>query len=202
MHHIGAILPIHIHLQRLSINAAIRFRTLPFNSQVLARTPSNWEEHSPSVPIPLPHPHSSNSKPATIIHHLTRLTDPSSERLFPYFTPPWSHQNPWNNRLSKTLPNPRMSQRDRLTYIRSTKTRINNLSQDPSSLLVFTDGSRRPFSGHRRTGAGYAAFVEGQEIRTGCWGLGKRAGIYDAEMFALAGGANAAANILTQRPQL
>ncbi|KIK44652.1 hypothetical protein CY34DRAFT_10887 [Suillus luteus UH-Slu-Lm8-n1] len=82
MHHIGAILLIHILLQRLSMNAAIRFRTLPFSSQVLARAPSDWEEHSLSVPIPIPTVTALKSKPLTIIHHLASLTTPTAEHLF------------------------------------------------------------------------------------------------------------------------
>lgn len=202
MHHIGAILPIHILLQRLSMNAAIRFRTLPFSSQVLARTPSDWEEHSLSVPIPLPTVTASKSKPLTIIHHLASLTTPTAERLFPYHTPPWSRHHPWDNRLRKTIPNPQMTQRERMEYIRSVKTRIHNTLQDPTTLLVFTDGSRHRASGQRRTGAGYVAFLEGHEVRTGCWGLGKRAGVYDAEMFALAGSAGAMTHILAQNPHI
>ena len=155
-----------------------------------------------NVPIPLPSVASSKSKPATIIHHLTSLTSPTAERLLPYYTPPWSRHHPWDNRLCKTIPNPRMTQRERLAYIRSIQTRISDFHQDPTSLLIFTDGSRHRALGHRRTGAGYAAFLEGREIRTGSWGLGKRAGIYDAEMFALAGSAGSVTQILTQNPHI
>jgi len=202
MHHIGTILPIHIILQCLSTNTATRLRTLPVSSQVLMHAPPNWEEHSSSVPIPLPNVVSSKSKPATIIHHLTSLTDPTAECLFPYYTPPWSCQHPWGNRLCKTIPNPQMTQRECMEYIRSLKNRINGFHQDSTTLLIFTDGSRRRASGHRRTGAGYTAFLEGHEVRTGSWGLGRHAGIYDAEMFALAGSAGAAARILTQCPHI
>jgi len=202
MHHIGAILPIHILLQRLSTNAAIRLRTLPFSSQVLARAPPEWEEHSLSVPIPLPAAITSKSKPLTIIHHLASLTNPNAERLFPYHTPPWSRHHPWGDRLRKTIPNPQMTQRERLEYIRSIKTRIDNVLHNPATLLIFTDGSRRRASGRRRTGAGYVIYLEGREIQKGCWGLGKRAGIYDAEMFALAGSAGAVTHILAQNPHI
>jgi len=55
-------------------------------------------------------------------------------------------------------------------------------------------------SGRRYTGVGYVAF--GDEIRTGCWGSGKRAGIYDVEMFALAGSTGAVTHILAQNPHI
>ncbi|KAG2753252.1 hypothetical protein P692DRAFT_201862496 [Suillus brevipes Sb2] len=55
---------------------------------------------------------------------------------FPYHTPPWSRHHPWDNRLRKTIPNPQMTQRERMEYIRSIKTRIHNTLQDPTTLLT------------------------------------------------------------------
>ncbi|KAF8632119.1 hypothetical protein AX17_004922 [Amanita inopinata Kibby_2008] len=49
LHHISAILPIHIFLEKLSNNAALCLHRLPCLSQVLARTPSSWEEHNPDL---------------------------------------------------------------------------------------------------------------------------------------------------------
>jgi ribonuclease HI len=91
-----------------------------------------------------------------------------------------------------------MTQCKHMEYIRSIKNCINGSYQDSTTLLIFTDGSRCHASGHRHTGAGYTAFLESREVRTGSWGLGRCAGIYDAEMFALAGSAGTAARILTQ----
>jgi ribonuclease HI len=85
-----------------------------------------------------------------------------------------------------------------MEYIRSVKSCIHNKLQDPTTLLVFTDGSRHRASGQCLTGAGYVAYVEGREVQAGCWGLGKRAGVYDTEMFALAGSAGAVTHILAQ----
>ena len=73
---------------------------------------------------------------------------------------------------------------------------------EESTLLIFTDGSRLPCCGHKRAGAAYAAFHKGSQVYSGAMGLGKRAGIYDAKMLALAGGARAAATFVKNYPLL
>jgi ribonuclease HI len=80
------------------------------------------------------------------------------------------------------------------TAARVLKSRLDTLAQDPTALTIFTDGSRRHVNGRRRTGAGFAAFSRGAEVRAGRWGLGRRADNYDAEMYALAGAGKAAAD--------
>ncbi|KAI0308983.1 hypothetical protein OF83DRAFT_1022112, partial [Amylostereum chailletii] len=201
MHHIGAILPIPHLLQRLSTNAAIRFRTLPYSSQVLARTPPTWAEHSPNVPVPLFFPNSVKNPP-TIIYRLANLMHPKSEHILPYYTPPWSRRHSWGPRLITTVPSPKATRRVRAEYVDKLKARLKGFARDPTTLVIFTDGSRRRANGHRRTGAGYVAYIGMDEVRAGRWGLGRRAGTYDAEMLALSGGAAAAVNLLTQHPHL
>lgn len=56
------------------MNVAIRLHSLPLTSQVLARTPPNWNAHNPSIPVPLPKTLLPASPPLTIIHCLTKLT--------------------------------------------------------------------------------------------------------------------------------
>ncbi|KAI0316461.1 hypothetical protein OF83DRAFT_1047791, partial [Amylostereum chailletii] len=201
MHHIGAILPIPHLLQRLSTNAAICFRTLPSSSQVLACTPPTWVEHSPDVPVPLFTPNTVRNPP-TIIYHLANLIHPDSERTFPYYTSPWSRRHTWGARLITTVPSPKATRREHGKYIDKLKARLRGLSRDRTTLVIYTDGSRRRASGHRRTGAGYVAYIGMDEVKAGRWGLGRRAGIYDAEMLALSGGAAAAVSLLAQHPHL
>jgi ribonuclease HI len=204
MHYIGAILPIPYLLQRLSRNAAVRLQTLPHSSQVLARLPPSWEEHCVDVPVPIPHSPSASKVPPTIIHHLASLSHPQSERLIPYFTPPWEKKNTFNGRLVINVPSLSSSRSDRDEHVTNLKIRLQTIQADPTVLTVFTDGSRRRPVGkrHCRTGAGYIAYVKGKEIRSGSWGLGHRAGIYDAEMLALAGSAAAAVEIQSHCPEL
>ncbi|VDB84849.1 unnamed protein product, partial [Peniophora sp. CBMAI 1063] len=176
MHHLGAILPIHILLKQLSHNAAIRLRTLPRTSQVLRRTPRTWDESDPHCPVPLPNTVKDPS--ATIIHHLASLTSANAEQIIPYHDPPWSRHHNWGDRLLVTLPERDADERRRALYVRDVRVRIDDYSHDPRTIVVFTDGSRRRVDGHRhrRTGAGFVIFRNGQEIRAGKRCLGRRAG--------------------------
>ena len=79
-------------------------------------------------------------------------------------------------------------------YVEAVQDRISTLTSVPNSLVIFTDGSRRRVQDHRRTGAGYVAYTLGREVRSGQWGMGRRAEVYDAEMLALAGAAMFAAD--------
>jgi ribonuclease HI len=193
MHHIASIIPIPHLLPRLSTSAAIRFHTLPSSSQVLRRTPKSWRQHDPEVPVLLPPLLSSPRNPATIIHRLAALTHPNTERTIPYQTPPWQRNHPWGERLQVSMPSRRKktssSSEANDDYTKLIRTRISEMNRDPKVLVIFTDGSRRCIDGHRRTGAGYAAYTAGQEIRAGCWSMGRRAEVFDAEMLALAGAA-------------
>ncbi|KAI5895950.1 uncharacterized protein SCHCODRAFT_02568053 [Schizophyllum commune H4-8] len=191
MHHIAAIVPIPHLLRRQSENATTRLRTLSTNSQVLARTPSSWEEHSPSVPFPVRPQNESSSKPPTIIHRLPNLTHPDSERLFPYNTTPWDRHHPWGARLDTQFHRHRLSPQDRAGYIRSVRHRILALNANATALTVYTDGERKPVNGRRRTGVHPARIP-----------LGRCAGIYDAEMWALAAGAARTRDLLSQHPHL
>ncbi|KAL1738828.1 hypothetical protein HDZ31DRAFT_13221, partial [Schizophyllum fasciatum] len=203
MHHLRAILPIP-HLLRLqSANAAARLRTLPPSSQVLMRTPSSWEEHSPYAPFPLSKCSESTSKPPTVIHHLANLSHPNAERLMPYHTAPWERHHRWGTRLAIHVPpQGRLPPDERANYIRAARQRAASLNTDGTALVLYTDGSRKPVNGRRQTGAGLAAVHNGREIHSARIPLGRRAGVYDAEMWALAAGAQYAHNLLTDLPHL
>ncbi|KAF8623926.1 hypothetical protein AX17_007254 [Amanita inopinata Kibby_2008] len=203
LHHISAILPMHILLEKISDNAALRLRRLPRHSQVLARTPSNWEEHNPDLFVNAPDP-SNPKKPNTIIQHLAAKTSPKAERLLPYFTPPWERTHKWGPRLSVNVPEPFGSKRERDQYTKNLCTRLETETRNTNTLIVYTDGSRRrdPSSSHRCSGAGYTILLLGQNIKQGKWGLGRRAGIYDAELLAMAGGMGAAAELARSNPQI
>ena len=203
MHHIGAIVPIPFLLQRLTTNAATRLLTLPASSQVLARLPPEWPEHSDAPPVPLPHTLMSRSKtPPTIIHHLATLTHPESEHTIPYYSPPWNSKPNWGPRLTTLAPPNAASDDERKEYITQIQTKIHSISTSFSTLSIFTDGSRKLHRNKTRTGAGYVLLCQGQEVSAGRRGLGKRANVYDAEMLALAGAATAALEYVQQHPQI
>ncbi|KAF8638977.1 hypothetical protein AX17_001809, partial [Amanita inopinata Kibby_2008] len=159
LHHISAILPIHIFLEKLSNNAALCLRHLPRLSQVLACTPSSWEEHNPDLYVNAPDP-TNPTKPHTIIQHLAAKTSPKAERLMPYHTPPWERAHKWGS------------------------------------------CRRDPFTSHQWSGAGFTTLLHGQNIKQGKWGLGRRAGIYDAELLAMAGGMGTTAELAHSNPQI
>ena len=201
MHHIGAILPIPHLLRKLSANAAIRFRRLPSSSQVLARAPPSWGYPQPAGYVPSL-PDLSRSKPTTIIHHLASMTNPDAERIFPYHAPPYKHRPAWGDRLTKRIPPPSADPNERAGFIRSIHRSINTANLDPSSIIIYTDGSRHKAHGRRRTGAGYTVHHLGTPIHRGQLGLGKRAGVYDAEMFALASASASLPALIATHPEV
>jgi ribonuclease HI len=73
---------------------------------------------------------------------------------------------------------------------------------NPQSLVIFTDGSRLKDGERSRAGAGAAAYLNGEAIREEKWHLGKKAGIYDAEMAGLAGAARHIGEIIEEHPQI
>jgi hypothetical protein len=116
---------------------------------------------------------------------LASLTDPEGERVLPYSAAPWETGNRWGDRLTfDAFVSP--SKQAKAQRVAEVKRVEREAARDPSRLLVFTDGSRHAPRRHKRTGAAYTIYHMGQEIATGSFGLGRRSGVYDAEMLALA----------------
>ncbi|KAL1700028.1 hypothetical protein EV121DRAFT_165562, partial [Schizophyllum commune] len=118
-------------------------------------------------------------------------------------TAPWERQHPWGDRLSTQVPRPgRSSNEERSAYLRMARRRIASLEANARAITIYTDGSRKRVHGHKRTGAGLVAFSHGHEIHAAHIPLGRRAGVYDAEMWALAAGAAFANQHLSQHPHI
>jgi ribonuclease HI len=195
LHHLGSILPLPHLLNQISLRAAVCIHTLPLSSQIHPRLPASWSPHASDPPVPLPPPlYSSTRSPPTIIHHLASLTSPQAKRTLPFYTPPWLRKHPWGDRLTINLPSTKPSKAEVDRYSRDLKSQLEKLGQKPEALTIYTDGSKCRSNGRRRTGAGFAAYSLGMEVRTGRWGLGRRADNFDAEMFVLAGASAAAAD--------
>ncbi|KAI0056318.1 hypothetical protein BV25DRAFT_1774172, partial [Artomyces pyxidatus] len=188
MHHIAAILPIPHLLKKLTTNAAVRLRTLPGNSQLLSRLPAVWDPPppSPSLPtLPTPAAHSAK-KPHSNLWHLAALTDAHGERLIAYTLAPWERGNKWGDQLTfdPTVPSSAEGKRAAVASIKSLEA---ELADNDNVIAVFTDGSRHAASGGKiKSGASYTIFHKGLEVARGQFGLGRKAGVYDAEMLALA----------------
>jgi ribonuclease HI len=202
LHHLTSILPIPHLLHQISARAAIRIHTLPTTSQIHPRLPASWNLQTSDPPVLLPPPlYASSRSPPTIIHHLASLTSPQAERTFPFHTPPWLRHHPWGDRLTIITPPSQISKADVDKYARDLKSHIAELDRKPNALTIYTDGSKRRSNGRRRTGAGYTAYFQGAEVRSGRWGLGRRADNFDAEMYALAGASAAATDWHRLHPQ-
>jgi ribonuclease HI len=174
---------------------------LPLSSQIHSRLPASWNLQTPEPLVLLPPPlYSSPQSPPTIIHHLASLTSPQSKRTLPFHTPPWLRKHPWGDRLTVITPPSQKSKAEVDRYTRDLKSHLAKLGQQPEALTIYTDGSKRHSNGRRRTGAGYVAYSQGTEVRTGRWGLGRRADNFDAEMYALAGAGAGAADWHRQHP--
>jgi ribonuclease HI len=200
LHHLGAVLPIPLQLEKISHKAAIRLRTLPHSSQLVRRLPSTFGPvpDSPLAQIRLRQENAQH--PPAIIHHLASQISPELETTQPYHTLPWKAAHSWGARLTVSIPDAGASQTAKDAYIRGLKSKISQA--DPATLLLFTDGSRRRAGEHRATGAGYSAFRNGREIHTGKWGLGRKSNVYDGEMLALAGAAFRATEIVHAHPTI
>ncbi|KAG8696018.1 hypothetical protein FRC09_008793 [Ceratobasidium sp. 395] len=190
MEHAASILPIPLTLRRLSENVAHRLRTLPPASQVAKRLPADWDTHDNQVP----HPRQPNPNQPTIVYRLASLSHPDAEPIMPYLSPPWERPHPWGNRLVAHFPSSSASRDARNAHIQQTKARIRSAEQD-GSLVCFTDGSERIQAGIRRVGAGLHITQNGQELKSQSIGLGRKATVFDAEMWALAVAARAANNL-------
>jgi ribonuclease HI len=109
-------------------------------------------------------------------------------------------KHPWGDRLTVSTP-PQSNKAEIDRYSRDLKSYLGKIERQSNALTIYMDGSKRRSNGRRRAGAGFAAFSLGTEVRTGQWGLGRRADNYDAEMFALAGASAAASDWIRLHPQ-
>jgi hypothetical protein len=183
LHHIAAILPIDLFLQRTPNTAAVCLRTLPRTSQPLLRLGAEWEPIRADLPVRLTQ-RTRTSNHSNLLRLASR-TNADGERLIPYSAAPWEVGNPWQDRLSfdAHVPSSKQAKAQRAAEVKKFE---REAARDPSRLVVFTDGSRHTPRRHKRTGAAYAIYHMGREIATGSFGLGRKAGVYDAEMLALA----------------
>ncbi|QRV95516.1 Reverse transcriptase from mobile element jockey protein [Ceratobasidium sp. AG-Ba] len=188
MEHVASILPIHVALQRLSENAAVRLRRLPNQSEVAKRLPSTWDTHDPECPQP-------PAGSSTIIHEIASYSDPRAEFTIPYLAPPWELPHPWPNRLDVLAPPADASLEERQEYLVAAKARLHSANTD-GTILAYSDGSKRVFRGVRKVGSGFTVHRFGEEISTGMLSLGPRTDVYDAEMMALAISAKRVAHLV------
>lgn len=194
LHHITSILPIDLHLSRTLETAAIRLRTLPRSSQPLLRLPAAWDPQQGHIPVSFAP--RKETAPHSNLLRLAARTDPAGERLQPYTLSPWERGNSWGERLvlnGKVPSTPEL----KIKRIAEVEGDVATASRCQDHLVVFTDGSRHaPHRRQKYTGAAYAIFHRGRKIASCSYGLGRHAGVFDAEMAALAGAARRAAELV------
>lgn len=198
---------IHL-LRRLSESAAARFAKLPLLSPVMQRLPAVWRDGEyPTTPSPYFTPFSlKNSNPAkhTIIEHLAHISSHKTERLDPFH----SDNAPFHI-TAMSLPRLNITSTpcnhdERKALKNSLNRQLLNSRNDPSTLLIYCDGSRmrKKVGDNKRTGYGIAGYYLGRKVFSISMGLGPRATVYDAELFALAHASSKAAAFVLDKPHI
>ena len=184
--------PVTHSLRRLSESAAIRFLKLPALSPVIQRLPNDWRGGKrPTSHTPFSTPHSllyTNPNKQSIIQHLASSVPTNSEKLDPFTADaaPW-HRTP-DSMAGRFTSTPNPPPPDKVTSLVAEINRTHIAARhDPSLLLVYCDGSRKPDAdGDNRSGYGAVFFNCGIPITSFSVGLGEHASVFDAEMHALA----------------
>ena len=167
--------PIRLTLQKLSSSAAVRLLKIPLRSMVAQRLPDVWRKDVPGLtPFPtlpvLPH-NTGTSKHLSCIEHLSSLSHPKGERVFPF-----SERN--QPGIEPITEHPRFfthitpcSAEDRQSYAQDIN-RIHSEGKE-SRHLFYCDGSLN------KEGAGAAVIFYPEScstptgIGTGCHGWGR-----------------------------
>ena len=194
---------IHL-LRRLSESAAAGFAKLPLLSPVIQRLPAVWRGvEYPTTPTPFS---LVNTNPArhTIIEHLSNMTSHKIERLdrfHPDNVPHHTTESSLFPRLS-IISTP-CSPDETLALKNEPNRQLHTSGNRPRTLLVYSDGSRmRNDGGKKRTGYGIMGYYMGREVFTRSVGLGPRATVYDAELFALAHASSKASAFVLDKPHI
>ena len=198
---------IHL-LRRLSESAAARFAKLPTLSPVVQRLPAVWRGGEyPTAPTPFSTPFSlvnTNPTKHTIIEHLSSLSSHKTEKLEPF------HPDNAPHHTTELSLAPRLSiistpcSPDEVLALKNELNRqLHTSSNRPNTLLIYCDGSRmRVDGGKKRTGYGIAGYYMGRKIFTRSIGLGPRATVYDAELFALAHASSKVSAFVLDKPHI
>ena len=202
-------IPPIIHLlRRLSESTAARFSKLPLLSPVIQRLPAVWRDGEYlTTPTPYSTPFSLvNSDPAkhTIIEHLSHISTHKSERLDPFH----SNNAPFHATATSlprlSITSTPCSPDDRRALVSELNRQLRSSRLDPSVLLIYCDGSRMccKGGGKKRTGYSLVGYYMGRKVFSLSVGLGPRATVYNAELFALAHASSKASAFVLGKPHI
>ena len=215
----SSIPPIALHLDYLTEKFAVRLGKLSPNHPVTIRLPDRIrpaEAIQDTLPFIRPHvgpvlskdkrlhakrvrDNAEKYRTCTNLWRMADLFTPNSERIDTNAEPPW-HRSQYDDDICKRMeivvpPNtPGVSPKEEWADAHILE--VETLSNDPTALLVYTDGSLTIHEGIRYTGWGFAIYLYGKLVRTDKGALGRHAEVYDAEMEALASAADAVTQLL------
>jgi ribonuclease HI len=124
--------------------------------------------------------------PLQRIAHLTHAT--STPSLNPISSTPWDKPLQCNSNFETIIPLKTKDPDVRKQYITDIKSSLNKQSEDNTTLVVATDGSRRRKRGIKRTGAGVVIRQGHTELASFSIGGGHKSTAYDGESLALLAG--------------
>lgn len=184
----ASIMPLRHHLNWLNEKYALRFNRMDGRHPIIQRLPSEWRNgHEPTFPPLLPPP-TRRSKPTRLLILATK-TNPLHERIFPLRAPPWQRTAMDKDLRSRLRIAPKNPQIDKDEAARQHRKFFQEVSRDPSQIIVYSDGSLVEQSQGQQVGIGVVGYLEGQVIAEHSFGIGQKAEVYDAELEGLAHGA-------------
>ena len=173
--------PVKLTLDMLTKRAATRLNKLSLNNPVLERLQDDWRGgQGPSTPIPYKHTGTRGDKKAPRLQQIAKLTSHNDERILPFLDPPWKRTpKHYQGRLHIRGV---IKIDDKEKYVKGHEDRIKRLANDPNTIVIYTDGSKKLTHGLQRTGAGVVVYRAGRELRTKSLGTGCKSDEFDAEL--------------------
>ncbi|KAF5311492.1 hypothetical protein D9611_011566 [Ephemerocybe angulata] len=195
----ASIPPISLQAKMAERRAAVRLNKLSFLNPTIQRLPNEWRCNKPPVvPAPLK-PNKGRTavdrRKSTTLLDLTRHSSPEHERIDPYLYPPWRRlQSSFGGRLvvERKVGKEKADKR-KLAWEHNAL--YDELSQSPSHLIIYTDGSLLRNGGFNRVGAAAVMYHLNRNVGQKKMGLGGHAEVYDAELAAAAVASNMARTI-------
>ena len=197
----ASIPPLKYQAELISRRYATRLNKLPTSSAVIQRLPNEWRSNNPpTFPPPIPTAPTPARKPLTNLKKIEKHTSHDQERIDPFSSPPWRRTHsifPDRFNINTCPPNT-----DKVKARDDHNKTISDYHKNPNVLCIYTDGSKIFRSGFYRIGAAATVMHEGREVAFDRLGLGGHAEVFDAEMAALAIGAQKADEFIQHTPNI
>lgn len=184
----ASIIPLRHRLNWLNEKYALRFNRMDGRHPIVQRLPPEWRNgQEPRFPPLLPPP-TRQGKPTRLLI-LAAKTSPYQERVFPLRAPPWRRTAMDEDLRGRLRIVPKSPDIDKDEAAKQHRKLFDELSRDPSQIVVYSDGSLVEQPHGRQVGVGVVGYLEGQVITEHSFGIGQQVEVYDAELEGLAHGA-------------